>query len=188
MVSITGPLLTINQDPEIQLSTPKELNDYLFRFYLLFFVIVAGILYRLHRKNHHYTDSSSSTWQRSSSLSSRTHVAAFKHAHRGPKSPARVGRGLFVLCCRTLHGLLHIWLHPGGSRVLGLPRDAVEPAFYRLFPPFSRRSRVAHDLNQYRRDTASFSEYILFTSTTLSKNPWIMLGPEPTYLSRHPQT
>ena len=88
--------------PRDQALYPQELNDYLFRFYLLFFVIVAAILFRLHRKNHHYTNSSSSTWQRSSSLSSRTHVAAFKHAHWGPKSPARVGRGLFVLCIAGL--------------------------------------------------------------------------------------
>ena len=55
---------------------PREPD--LYRFYLLFLEAVAAILFWLHRKNHLYTKSSSSTWQRSSSLSSRTHVAALK--------------------------------------------------------------------------------------------------------------
>ena len=46
---------------------PQKLIDYLLRFCLLFLETVAAILFWLHRKNNLYTNSSSSTWQRSSS-------------------------------------------------------------------------------------------------------------------------
>ena len=77
---------------------PQEIVTYLFRFYFLPFVTVAAYLFWLHRKKLYYQYRSSCTWQRARPLRKRSHAASFKDAHRGPKSPARVGPGLFVHC------------------------------------------------------------------------------------------
>ena len=76
----------------------QEVVTYLFRFYFLSLVTVTAYLFWLHWKKLYYHLSSSCTWQRSRPQRRRSHAAPSRKAHRGPKSPARVGPGLFVHC------------------------------------------------------------------------------------------
>ena len=75
---------------------------YLFRFYLLSFVTVVASLFWLLRQKVYYHLRSTCTWQRTRPQRRRPPAAPSSQAHRGPKSPARVGPGLLVHCAAGL--------------------------------------------------------------------------------------
>ena len=130
----------------------QELTDYLFRFYLLFLVIVAAILYWQPWKNHFYTNISSSTWPRSRPSSSRTHVEATGSQVRDQGWLAHCIAGLFMAYNVNNPSAVNPLAPPWWPDVSGSATrtsGAVEPTHHRLFKPFSRRSQVAQDLNQY---------------------------------------
>ena len=80
----------------------KVVGLYLFRFYSLSFVTVAVSLFWLFWQKVYYHLRSTCTWQRTRPQRRRPPAAPSSKAHRGPKSPARVGPGLLVHCAAGL--------------------------------------------------------------------------------------
>ena len=80
----------------------KVVGLYLFRFYSLSFVTVAVSLFWLFWQKVYYHLRSTCTWQRTRPQRRRPPAAPSSQAHRGPKSPARVGPGLLVHCAAGL--------------------------------------------------------------------------------------
>ena len=79
-----------------------ELPDYLFRYYILLLVAVTVFNIWLQWETFTYKNSSTSTWRRPKSPSSVAPAGTSHSAHRGPKSPNRVGLGLPVHCAAGL--------------------------------------------------------------------------------------